>query len=145
MRKFARILCDKHFVLLKNWRASFYVAKKKMSYAKVCSCAQPDTENLLHTQRSTVASSVLSLLPWSFLPHRQTSFQHSICSLYTRANLCHRKLATENLLVWTRLERIQNTLQLDVILLHPSKQVSNASVTKEIGTQSPPHCNSRLC
>ena len=32
--------------LLKNWRASFYVAKKKR-HAKVCSCARPVTKNLL--------------------------------------------------------------------------------------------------
>ena len=30
--------------LLKNWRASFYVANKKMSYAKLCSWARPATE-----------------------------------------------------------------------------------------------------
>ena len=64
------IFCGKffsdHFIgqmrLLKNRRASFYVAKKKCIYAKVCSCAPPVTENLPHTQGLAVAFSVLSPL-----------------------------------------------------------------------------------
>ena len=39
----------------------FLCGKEKMSYVKVCSCAQPVTESLPHTQGLPVASLVLCL------------------------------------------------------------------------------------
>ena len=78
--------------LLKSWRASFYLAKNppKMSYAKVCPCAPPVPQNLPCTSVFRGWQRLLRFClyrPWPFLAHRPTSFQHSICCLYTRAKI----------------------------------------------------------
>ena len=73
--------------LLKNWRASFYVARKKCHMRKFVRVCEP-SQKICH-----ILSGWQWLLrvwlhhPQSFLAHRQTSFQHSICCLYTRANI----------------------------------------------------------
>ena len=49
MRKFASFYATNAFS--EKLAPQFFCGKEKMSYAKICSCARPVTENLQHIQR----------------------------------------------------------------------------------------------
>ena len=96
--------------------SQFLCGKKKMSHAKVCSRARPDTENLPPTQRLAAASSVFSQLSIviSVVSANEFSTWH-LLSLCMSKYLCHRKLATENVLNkfiqnWNVRENLSNKL-----------------------------------
>ena len=79
--------------LLKNCCASFYAAKKKCHMRKFARVRDP-SQKICYTLRNW--QWLLRFSPYSpesFLAHRQTSFQHSICCLYTLENI----FVTENL------------------------------------------------
>ena len=88
--------------LLKNWRASFYVEKKKCCMRMFVRVHDPSQKicHILGGWQWLLRFCIYC--PWSLLAHRQTCFQHNVCCLYTRANFCPRKLVMEKFVVWTR-------------------------------------------
>ena len=79
--------------LLKNWRASFYVAKKNCYIRKFVRVHDPSQKTSHLLRRWQWLLRFCLHCHSSFLAHRQTSFQNGICCLYTRTNI----FVTENL------------------------------------------------
>ena len=114
MRKFVRILCDKRIYWKTGAPCRFYLAKKECRMRKFVRVLDP-SQKICHTLRGWQWLLRFCFhCSQSFLAHRQTSFQHGFCCLYTQANI----LVTENLpekicssrlgLIWVMIRNVLN-------------------------------------
>ena len=88
-----------------HWLKNQFLCGKEKCHMRRFVCMHNPSQKTCHTLRGWQWLLLCPYCSQLLLVHGQTSFQHShLLSFYTSKYLCHRKLATENLVVCTTLK-----------------------------------------